>query len=374
MVDSSKGITNLHVPSDVIIDASMPAAIRASGQMWGPDGKLHDMKAMIPDRCVRRHLSGDHRRLQAARRVRRADDGHGVQRRADGAKRRGIRLARQDVRDRRGRHGSRGRRAAARRSSSTRVERGDIWRMCRTRDLPIRDWVKLAVTRARATGHAAIFWLDEQRAYDRNVIEKARRYLKDHDTSGLDIQILVAGRCDARDAEARARRAGHDLGDRQRAARLPHGSLSDSRARHEREDAVDRAAARWRRSVRDRRRRVGAEARAAVRAGELPALGFARRVPRAGRVDRGPRHQDRQSRRRSSSPTRSIAPTERFSTTTSRRSARSASSTTAAAISISRCTGRGRWPIRRRTPICATAFAPVAEQLEQQRGDDRRAS
>ena len=168
--------------------------------------------------------------------------------------------------------------------------------MCRTNDLPIRDWVKLAVTRARATGHAAIFWLDEHRAYDRNVIEKARRYLKDHDTTGLDIRILRAGGSHPRDAGARARRAGHHLGHRQRAARLPHRPLPDPRAGHQRQDAVDRAAAGRRGTLRDRRRRVGAETRAAVRAGELPALGLARRVPRAGGVDRGPRHEDRQPR------------------------------------------------------------------------------
>ena len=152
MVDSSKGITNLHVPSDVIIDASMPAAIRASGQMWGPDGKLHDMKAMIPDRCYAGIYQAtiDDCKAHGAFDVR--DDGHGVERRPDGAGGRGIRLARQDVRDRRGRHGARRRRERARRSFEHAVEAGDIWRMCRTKDLPIRDWVKLAVNRARATG------------------------------------------------------------------------------------------------------------------------------------------------------------------------------------------------------------------------------
>jgi len=189
MVDSSRGITNLHVPSDVIIDASMPAAIRASGQMWGPDGKLHDMKAMIPDRSYagiyqavlddcRQHGAFDVRAMgtvsnvglmaQSAEEYGSHDKtfeipSNGTVRVSDGQGRTLVEHA---------------------------VEQGDIWRMCRTRDLPIRDWVKLAVTRARATGHAAIFWLDEKRAYDRNVIEKARRYLKDHDTSGLDIQIL----------------------------------------------------------------------------------------------------------------------------------------------------------------------------------------
>jgi len=189
MVDSSKGITNLHVPSDVIIDASMPAAIRASGQMWGPDGKLHDMKAMIPDRSYagiyqatiddcREHGAFDVATMgtvsnvglmaQAAEEYGSHDKtfeipAPGTVRVVDGS---------------------------GRALFEHQVDTGDIWRMCRTRDLPIRDWVKLAVTRARATGHAAIFWLDESRAYDRNVIEKARRYLKDHETSGLDIQIM----------------------------------------------------------------------------------------------------------------------------------------------------------------------------------------
>jgi isocitrate dehydrogenase len=189
MVDSSKGITNLHVPSDVIIDASMPAAIRSSGQMWGPDGTLHDMKAMIPDRSYagiyqatiadcKQHgafnvptmgtVSNVGLMAQAAEEYGSHDKtfeipSAGTVRVVDGS---------------------------GRALFEHQVEPGDIWRMCRTRDLPIRDWVKLAVTRARATRHAAIFWLDEARAYDRNVIEKVKQYLKDHDTAGLDIQIL----------------------------------------------------------------------------------------------------------------------------------------------------------------------------------------
>ena len=189
MVDSSKGITNLHVPSDIIVDASMPAAIRASGQMWGPDGKLHDMKAMIPDRSYagiyqatiddcRQHGAFDVRSMGTVS---------------------NVGLMAQSAEE----YGSHDKTFEIPANGTVRVidangqalfehavEKGDIWRMCRTRDLPIRDWVKLAVTRARATGHTAIFWLDEKRAYDRNVIEKVRRYLKDHDTTGLDIQIL----------------------------------------------------------------------------------------------------------------------------------------------------------------------------------------
>ena len=188
MVDSSKGITNLHVPSDVIIDASMPAAIRASGQMWGPDGKLHDTKAMIPDRCYASvyQVVIDDCKAHGAFDVATMGSVSNVGLMAQAAEEYGSHdktfeipaAGRVRVMDQAGmvvfEHP---------------VEKGDIWRMCRTKDLPIRDWVKLTVNRARATGHAAIFWLDDQRAYDRNVIALVHRYLKDHDTTGLDISI-----------------------------------------------------------------------------------------------------------------------------------------------------------------------------------------
>jgi len=189
MVDSSKGITNLHVPSDIIIDASMPAAIRASGQMWGPDGKLHDMKAMIPDRSYAGIYQAtiDDCRQHGAFDVRTMGTVSNVGLMAQSAEEYGSHDKTFEI-------PANGTVRVTDANGQTlfehAVEKGDIWRMCRTRDLPIRDWVKLAVTRARATGHTAIFWLDEKRAYDRNVIEKVRRYLKDHDTTGLDIQIL----------------------------------------------------------------------------------------------------------------------------------------------------------------------------------------
>jgi isocitrate dehydrogenase len=189
MVDSSKGITNLHVPSDVIIDASMPAAIRTSGQMWGPDGKLHDMKAMIPDRSYAGIYQAtiDDCKQHGAFDVPTMGTVSNVGLMAQSAEEYGSHDKTFEI-------AARGTVRVTDSSGQTvfehPVEEGDIWRMCRTRDLPIRDWVKLAVTRARATGHVAIFWLDANRAYDRNVIEKARRYLKDHDTAGLDIQIL----------------------------------------------------------------------------------------------------------------------------------------------------------------------------------------
>ena len=188
MVDSSKGITNLHVPSDVIIDASMPAAIRTSGQMWGPDGKLHDVKAMIPDRAY----AGIYQAV--------IDDcrAHGAFDVPTMGTVSNVGLMAQKAEE----YGSHDKTfelpaagtvrvvdAAGRTVFEHPVEAGDIWRMCQTKDPPIRDWVKLAVHRAKATGHAAIFWLDDQRAYDRDVIAKVQLYLKDHDTAGLDIRV-----------------------------------------------------------------------------------------------------------------------------------------------------------------------------------------
>src|SRR5688572_1037574 len=189
MVDSAKGITNLHVPSDVIIDASMPAAIRSSGQMWGPDGKLHDTKALIPDRCyagIYQEVIDDCRK-------------NGAYDVATMGSVSNVGLMAQKAEE----YGSHDKTfemsvsgtvrvldAEGKALMEHRVEQGDIWRMCQTKELPIRDWVKLAVGRARATGQPAIFWLDEARAYDRNVIDKVRRYLRDHDTSGLDIRIM----------------------------------------------------------------------------------------------------------------------------------------------------------------------------------------
>ena len=189
MVDSDKGITNLHVPSDVIIDASMPAAIRTSGRMWGPDGKPHDMVAMIPDRCyagVYQAVIEDCRKLGAYD-VATMGNVSNVGLMAQAAEEYGshdktFEIATKGV--------VRVVDVDGRVLTQHEVGAGDIWRMCQTKDIAIRDWVKLAVNRARATGSATIFWLDEQRAYDRNVIDKVKLYLKDHDTQGLDIRIL----------------------------------------------------------------------------------------------------------------------------------------------------------------------------------------
>jgi isocitrate dehydrogenase len=189
MVNSDKGITNLHVPSDVIVDASMPAAIRSSGQMWGPDGKLHDTKAMIPDRnyagiyqavftFCKQHGAFDVTTMGNVSNV-----GLMAQKAEEyGSHDKTFEIAANgtvSVSD-----------AAGNILMQHKVEQGDIWRMCQTKDLPIQDWVKLAVNRARATGQPAIFWLDKDRAHDANLIKKVDVYLKDHDTSGLEIHIM----------------------------------------------------------------------------------------------------------------------------------------------------------------------------------------
>jgi isocitrate dehydrogenase len=189
MVDSDKGITNLHVPSDIIIDASMPAAIRTSGRMWGADGKAHDMKAVIPDRCYAGVYQAviDDCRAKGAYDVPTMGSVSNVGLMAQAAEEYGshdktFEIAADGevtVVD-----------AAGTVLTRHAVQKGDIWRMCQTKDVALRDWVKLAVGRARVTGNAAIFWLDDARAYDRLVITRVQQYLKDHDTSGLDIRIL----------------------------------------------------------------------------------------------------------------------------------------------------------------------------------------
>ena len=188
MVDSDKGITNLHVPSNVIIDASMPAAIRTSGQMWCPDGALHDTKMVIPDRCY----AGIYQEI-----MQHCKD-HGAFDVTTMGNVCNVGLMAQKAEE----YGSHDKTFEIVAGGTVRVidedgnaimehtvNAGDIWRMCQTKDIPIRDWVKLAVTRARATGSTAIFWLDENRAHDRNLIGLANTYLAEHDTDGLDIRI-----------------------------------------------------------------------------------------------------------------------------------------------------------------------------------------
>jgi len=189
MVNSDKGITNLHVPSDVIIDASMPAAIRSSGKMWGWDNKLHDTKALIPDRSY----AGVYQATIDFCRENGAFDPTTMGTVSN------VGLMAQKAEE----YGSHDKTFQEERGGALKVidengvvlleqevEPGDIWRMCEVKDAPIQDWVKLAVKRARATDAPAIFWLDKNRAHDTQLIKKVNRYLKDHNTSGLDIQIL----------------------------------------------------------------------------------------------------------------------------------------------------------------------------------------
>ncbi|MDO6424246.1 NADP-dependent isocitrate dehydrogenase [Saccharophagus degradans] len=190
MVNSDKGITNLHVPSDVIIDASMPAAIRTSGMMWGPDGKAADTKAVIPDRSY----AGVYQETIDFCKANGAFDPRTMGSVSN------VGLMAQKAEE----YGSHDKTFEIPAAGTVKVideagnvliehavEQGDIWRMCQVKDAPIQDWVKLAVNRARATGNPAIFWLDANRAHDAQLIAKVNAYLPQHDTSGLDIQILA---------------------------------------------------------------------------------------------------------------------------------------------------------------------------------------
>ncbi|WP_455353986.1 NADP-dependent isocitrate dehydrogenase [Streptomyces sp. SYSU K217416] len=188
MVDSDRGITNLHVPSDVIVDASMPAMIRTSGHMWGPDGQEADTLAVIPDSSY----AGIYQVVIDDCRANGAFDP------ATMGSVPNVGLMAQKAEE----YGSHDKTFEIPTTGTVRVvdgggnvvlehavSAGDIWRMCQTKDLPIKDWVKLAVTRARATGDPAVFWLDEGRAHDANLIAKVRTYLAEHDTDGLQIEI-----------------------------------------------------------------------------------------------------------------------------------------------------------------------------------------
>jgi isocitrate dehydrogenase len=189
MVDSDRGITNLHVPSDIIVDASMPAMIRTSGHMWGPDGDEADTLAVIPDSSY----AGIYQVV--------IDDcrANGAYDPATMGSVPNVGLMAQAAEE----YGSHDKTFEIPTTGTVRVvdtngdvvlehvvSKGDIYRMCQTKDVPIRDWVKLAVTRARATGSPAVFWLDESRAHDRNLIAKVNEYLPEHDTDDLDIRIL----------------------------------------------------------------------------------------------------------------------------------------------------------------------------------------
>jgi len=189
MVNSDKGITNLHVPSDVIIDASMPAAIRSSGKMWGPDGELHDTLAIIPDRCYadvyqetinfcKANGAFDPRTMGSVSNVglmaQKAEEYGSHDKTFEMSAAGTVRVAN----------------SQGDTMISHDVEAGDIWRMCQTKDPAIQDWVKLAVNRARLSGNPAVFWLNPARAHDSELIRKVNSYLPNHDTDGLDIHIM----------------------------------------------------------------------------------------------------------------------------------------------------------------------------------------
>jgi len=189
MVNSDKGITNLHVPSDVIVDASMPAMIRGSGQMWNKEGKQQDTKAVIPDRC---YAGIFQKTIEFCKQ-------HGAFDPTTMGSVPNVGLMAQKAEE----YGSHDKTFEIPTAGTVRViddngntllehkvEQGDIWRMCQAKDAPIQDWVKLAVTRARLTNTPAVFWLDKNRAHDAQLIAKVEKYLPDHDSTGLDIRIL----------------------------------------------------------------------------------------------------------------------------------------------------------------------------------------
>jgi len=189
MVDSDRGITNLHVPSDIIIDASMPPMIRDGGKMWGPDGKTCDAKAVIPDQSYaglynvvvedcKKHGAYDPTTMGTVPNVglmaQKAEEYGSHDKTFECPGKGTIRIVD----------------AAGNTILDSEVEEGDVWRSCTVKDAPIRDWVKLAVTRARATGMPAVFWLDKDRAHDAQIIKKVELYLKDHDTDSLEFHTM----------------------------------------------------------------------------------------------------------------------------------------------------------------------------------------
>ena len=208
-----------------------------------------------------------------------------------------------------------------------------------------------------------MFWLDETRAHDAQVLRKVRPALEQLDTDGVQIEILDVAAGDEVHARARPRRQGHDLGHRQRAPRLSHGPVPDPRARYERQDAVGGAADEGWRPVRDGRRRIGAQARPAVPRGEPSALGLARRVPRARPRRSSCSPSTTTTGARSCWPTRSIGRSAACSRRIGRRRARSASSTTAAPTSTWPCIGRPSWRSRASDSDLAARFRPLADQL-----------
>ena len=276
MVDSAKGITNFHSPSDVIVDASMPAMIRAGGKMWGADGRQKDTKAVNPESTFSRiyqeiinfcktHGQFDPTTMGTVPNVglmaQQAEE-YGSHDKTFEVPEDGV----ADIVDL----------DTGEVLLTQNVEAGDIWRMPIVTDEAIRDWVKLAVTRARNSGMPVVFWLDQERPHESELRKKvndlpggARHRRPRH----LD---HVAGTGHAAHDRARDARAGHHRRDRKHPARLPHRPVPDPGAGHQREDAVHRAVDGRRRHVRNRGGRFGAQARPPTRRGEPSALGFAR--------------------------------------------------------------------------------------------------
>ncbi len=241
MVNSDKGITNLHVPSDVIIDASMPAMIRTSGKMYNPKGELQDTKAVIPDSSYagiyeatidfcKKHGAFDPRTMGTVPNVglmaQKAEE-YGSHDKTFEIKEKGIVKVIDTY--------------SKKTLLEHRVSTGDVWRMCQVKDLPIQDWIKLAVSRARATQTPTIFWLDSERAHDRELIKKVDQYLPLEDTTGLDIKILSPTEATRVTLQRLKRRKGYYFRYRKRITRLFDRPFSNSGSRDQRQNAIYRS-------------------------------------------------------------------------------------------------------------------------------------
>jgi isocitrate dehydrogenase len=241
MVDSAKGITNFHSPNDIIVDASMPAMIRNGGKMWDANGRLKDVKAVMPESTFARiyqeiinfckwHGAFDPKTMGTVPNV-----GLMAQQAEEyGSHDKTFEIPEDGVANITDLNSGEVLMSAKRGA-------GDIWRMCQVKDAAIRDWVKLAVTRARNSGMPVVFWLDQYRPHEAQLITKVKMYLHEHDTAGPGHPDHEPGACDALHAGARHSRPGHHQCHRQHPARLPDRSVPDHGAGHQRQDAVHRA-------------------------------------------------------------------------------------------------------------------------------------
>jgi isocitrate dehydrogenase len=297
MVDSAKGITNFHSPNDVIVDASMPAMIRNGGKMWDANGRLKDVKAVMPESTFARiyqeminfckwHGAFDPKTMGTVPNVglmaQQAEE-YGSHDKTFEIPEDGVAnitdLNTGEV------------------LMSQNVEEGDIWRMCQVKDAAIRDWVKLAVNRARNSGMPVVFWLDQYRPHEAQLITKVKMYLHEHDTTGLDIQIMSQVRAMRYTLE----RVIRGMDTISATGNILRDYLTDLFPIMELGTSAKMLsivpADGWWRHVRNRCRRLGAQARAAAGGGKPPALGFAGRIPGAGRFAGRPGYQDRQRAR-----------------------------------------------------------------------------